>query len=168
MAFRISELQAAGRSGVRVRKSLDETKRAGGKTAFLCHSHADRDLAIGVVNLLQQAGWDIYVDWADATMPETPNRQTAENIKGKIRSLNLFFFLATPNSVNSRWCPWEIGYADGTKVIDSILIIQTQDGGGRFYGNEYLQLYRRLDRDQLGQLKYYEPGAVTGRSPLYL
>lgn len=38
---------------------------------------------------------------------------TPATIKQKIRDLTSFLFLATPNSIASRWCPWEIGYADG-------------------------------------------------------
>ena len=37
-------------------------------------------------------------------------------------------YLATPNSAKSRWCPWEIGYADGKKDPRSIVVIATSDG----------------------------------------
>lgn len=39
-------------------------------------------------------------------------------------------------------------YADGKKPLDAIIIVRTSDQG-RFYGNEYLQLYRRLDPSTL-------------------
>lgn len=77
-------------------------------------------------------------------MPDKPDRRTAERIQQRIAELDWFFFLATENSMRSRWCPWEIGYADGKKPLDSILILQTKDSLGHYYGNEYLQLYRSL------------------------
>ena len=83
------------------------------QTAFLSHSHKNADLAKGVQAFLQAEGWDVYIDWEDSGMPESPNRETAERIQAKIRDLNWFLFLATKNSTESRWCPWEIGYADG-------------------------------------------------------
>src|SRR5262249_25705220 len=88
---------------------------------------------------------------------ETPNRETAKRIQAKIIELDWFLFLATANSMSSRWCPWEIGYADGKKQIDQIFIIPTQDGQ-KTHGNEYLQLYRRIDLAATGQLGTWRPG----------
>jgi hypothetical protein len=124
--------------------TVNEAKRAGYQTAFLSHSHKDAELAKGVQGFLQAQGWYVYIDWEDTTMPDTPDRRTAERIQQRIIELDWFFFLATDNSMKSRWCPWEIGYADGKKLLDSILILQTKDNSGNYYGNEYLQLYRYL------------------------
>jgi len=132
-----------------VRKSASEGRAQDKRTAFLCHSHLDADLAKGLQGYLARNGWEVYIDWEDATMPERPDRRTAEKIQSKIRDLEMFFFLATRNSMSSRWCPWEIGYADGVKR-DRILIIPTQDSQGNTHGNEYLELYRHLDTAQSG------------------
>lgn len=88
-------------------------------------------------------------------MPDRPDRITAEKIQEKIRSLEMFFFLATENSMASRWCPWEIGYADGVKDLNRVLIIPTADSRGKAYGNEYLQLYRHLDTAQVGGIGHF-------------
>lgn len=111
----------------RVRKSLSEARLTGYPTAFLSHSHKDAALAKGLQNFLQQQGWDVYIDWEDTAMPDRPNRETANRVQTKIVELDLFLFLATQNSMASRWCPWELGYADGKKSNDSILIVQTAD-----------------------------------------
>jgi hypothetical protein len=116
MPLTYSQLRAAASSPLRTR-SLSEARAAGYQTAFLSHSHADRDLAKGFMKLLEEAGWRVYVDWDDATMPPVPNRITAAKIKTKIVEY-WFLFVATSNSMSSRWCPWEIGYADGKKPID--------------------------------------------------
>lgn len=124
--------------------SLREALAADKDTAFLCHSHKDQSLVKGVVKLLNEGGWNVYVDWLDEELPSAPNSETAEKIRGKIVQMNWFLFLATANSVSSRWCPWEIGIADGKKANRKILIIATEDDAGNWYGNEYLHLYRRL------------------------
>lgn len=111
--------------------------------------------------MLGEAGWRAYVDWADADMPETPDRQTARRIQTKILESDYFLFLATLNSMSSRWCPWEIGYADGKKHIEQIVVIPTADGSTT-HGNEYLQLYRRLDLAAFGGLAVWEPGEESG------
>jgi hypothetical protein len=104
------------------------------------------------VHLLAEAGWDVYVDWLDPVMPATPDRVTAEAIQGRIRRADFFLFLATHNSRASRWCPWGIGYADGVKTVDRLLIIPTIDEDGTTHGNEYLQLYRHIDAAASGGL----------------
>lgn len=106
----------------------------------------------GLIALLREAGWTLYVDWADTSMPPKPDRITATKIKSRIKQTRYFLFLATPNSVQSRWCPWEIGYADGVKAIDDIIIVPTQDDRGNYYGNEYLQLYCQIDEMASGKL----------------
>lgn len=90
-------------------------------------------------------------------MPSKPNRETAQKIKEKIKRFDWFLYLATANSASSRWCPWEIGYADGVKNIDKIVIIPTRDSAGRNHGNEYLDLYRNVDVAQSGGYGLFYP-----------
>jgi len=137
-------------------------RRMGQMSAFLCHSHKDRTLAEGLQQLLKDAGVDLYIDWQDPEMPDQPNRETADRIKNRIAQTDRFIFLATENSMKSRWCPWEIGIADGRKQNDHILLVPTQDARGSYYGNEYLQLYRRIDENTLRQLSVFRPGWASG------
>lgn len=135
---------------------IKEAKASKKQTAFLCHSHKDATLAKSTQAFLQAHGWDIYIDWDDSTMPDRPNRDTASKIQHSIRDLDWFLFLATQNSMSSRWCPWEIGYADGVKALDTILVIPTSDYAGA-HGNEYLGLYRHISIEQTGRYAVYRP-----------
>jgi len=158
MPINVSTLRAASaRRRPDEARSLQEAHALHLKTVFLCHSHRDSDFVTGLVTLLREAGWRIYVDWADASMPDRPNRETAARIKQRIVSTHYFLFLATSNSMASRWCPWEIGYADGKKPIDAILICPTTDGMTT-HGSEYLDLYRRVDVSTALQLAVWQPG----------
>lgn len=112
------------------------------RTAFLCHSHKDRELAKGLKVLLREQGVTLYIDWEDVSMPEKPNKETADKIRVHILRADVFLFLATANSKASRWCPWELGYADGRGR--SIYIVPTTDGSNN-YGNEYLELYPHIN-----------------------
>ena len=127
------------------------------KTAFLCHSHNDQDLVSAMQDFLWRNGWKIYVDWQDTTMPDQPNRETAEKIQGKIRDNDWFLFLATANSMASRWCPWEIGYADAAKGKNAVIVIPTRDAIGS-HGNEYVELYRRIDQAPDGRIVEFTQG----------
>lgn len=153
-----SILAYAGRADVRKsERVVEEARQAGKQTAFLSHSHKDSELARGLQGFLQAQGWLVYIDWEDASMPPKPDRETARKIKGKIKRLDWFLYLATANSALSRWCPWEIGYADGEKDIDKIVIIPTRDSVGRNHGNEYLDLYRNVDNAQGGSYGLFGP-----------
>lgn len=157
MALEQSELRQAA---VRNTTSKSFTAAYGQKRGFLCHSHQDRDLALGLQQRLKEDGLDLYIDWQDAAMPPQPNRETASRIQAAIRSAHVFLFLATQNSMASRWCPWEIGYADGVKQTPQIAIVPTRDSAGNFHGNEYLQLYRRIDKETAtGTLRWYSAGS---------
>lgn len=125
------------------------TKTAGTSPAtrlFLSHSHKDIDLAKGLATELLAAGlgFTVYIDSLDHSLPSSPNRETAQRIKEIIQISDFFIFLATKNSKASRWCPWEIGYADGVLDIDQIVMAPFKDDEG-IHGNEYLSLYRRID-----------------------
>jgi hypothetical protein len=154
---------ASFRSGLaKSASTFTEARALGVRTAFLCHSHDDESMVRGLLNLFQEDGWRVYVDWQDPAMSDKPTRETAEKIKLTIRAMDYFLFLATPNSVTSRWCPWEIGYADGEKAVDHILIIPTTDRTGSWYGNEYLQLYRKIDEAKDGKLGVWNPNETGG------
>ena len=114
-------------------------------TVFLSHSHKDKELVEGLIELLAEQGFHIYVDWNDSSMPRITRGATARKIKERIKELQLFFFLATENGLTSKWCPWELGVADSFKKWENILIIPVADPSGRFKGNEYLQIYKHLE-----------------------
>lgn len=134
------------------------------RSAFLCHSHNDQQLVKGLIVILKESGVDLYVDWMDESMPEKPNKITDQKIQTRIKQADIFIFLATSNSKASRWCPWEIGYADG--VNKSIFIVPTSDGYNT-YGNEYLDLYAYIDSGTFkltGKPGYFvtKPGETSG------
>lgn len=143
----------------------DAASRLGARLAFLSHSHKDRHLAIGLQQLLREAGWVLYIDWQDSTMPDSPNEITANKIKAKIDQASVFLYLSTANSDASRWCPWEIGYADKSRTPERIFIVPTQDERGTAHGNEYLKLYKRIDVKSLYEtaLHIYEANSITGK-----
>lgn len=164
MPVSVAELQQASYR-YSERRTLTEARAAQLQTAFLCHSHKDEDLAKGLQVRLRENGWDVYIDWQDTAMPPTPDRRTAERIQGKIKTCDWLLYLATPNSSTSRWCPWEIGYADGVKGRLRILIVTTQSSG-ETYGAEYLQLYRQVSESTTGGWHMYEAGVTQGGKEL--
>lgn len=148
-------------------ESIVESARARGEqTAFLSHSHTDAALAKRIQSFLKDQGWHVYIDWEDAAMPNKPSKETASNIKARIKRFDWFLFLATQNSMASRWCPWEIGFADGIKPHERIIVLPTKDRVGTTHGNEYLDLYRHLDKSFTYGAVVRDAGRLAGGTPL--
>lgn len=142
-------------------KSLNEATAARKKIAFLSHSHLDQKRAKGLQVLLAEQGWDVFIDWEHSTLDGRPSKETATWLQQAIVRCDWLLYLATQNSAKSRWCPWEVGYADGKKSNASIVVVMTRDSGGT-YGSEYLDLYRRIV-DVNGKLIIAEPGMASAR-----
>jgi len=130
---------------------------------FLSHSHKDKELVEGLIETLAHySEISIYVDWQDSTMPRVTSRETAQKIKERIANLDYFLILGTKNAMESRWVPWEIGIADTTKSADKIAIIPVINLNEKFQGNEYLQLYKRIEIAQSQTLGVFAPNADKG------
>lgn len=111
---------------------------------FLSHSNLDSDLAKGFVNKVRSFGINVYFDLYDSTLILPPDRNTAVKLRTRIKNATHFILLATKNSVTvSRWCPWELGCADGFAI--PISIVQTKDEKGQEWGAEYLELYHSIE-----------------------
>jgi len=142
--------------------SLEDAKAAGLQTAYLSYSTKDHFLAEGLQVLLKDRGWNVFVVWEEATMSEKPTPETAEKIQAVIRNCDWFLFLATANSTVSCWCFWELGYAEGVKPFDSVLIVPTKDDDDVWHGGDYLQLYRHIEVTSSQRFGAFRPGENRG------
>jgi len=126
---------------------------------FLSHSHYDKNVVEEAKIFFENLGINIYVDWADQTMPENTNGTTATRIKNQIISGNdKFVLLATNSAVASKWCNWEVGIADPFKLPSKkIALLPLADNSGTWNGNEYFQIYPRIERNltKAGSYNYF-------------
>lgn len=143
------------------KRSIKTASSAFAKTIFLSHSHHDKLLVEGLKNLLASVGVELYIDWLDDNMPAVTSRETAEKLKSRIKSCNLFMLLATANALNSKWVPWEIGVADGVKSLAQIILVPVADDTGRFPGSEYLQIYNKLETDPASTPFITSPNGIS-------
>lgn len=125
---------------------LVESQKASYKaTIFLSHSHKDKDLVEQVALFLMDQGVYVYVDWKDSSMPEITSATTANNIKSRIRTCDSFIVLASNNAIDSKWVPWELGFADAAKGINNVYIFPVADNNGVWRGSEYFDLYQKVE-----------------------
>ena len=111
-------------------------------TVFLSHKHDEsEELIEQVKGFFAGLGAKTYIDWQDKDMPQVTNSETAEKLKRRIRDSNKFVILATPQSINSNWIPWEIGLADQMKGLSNIAILPIVNDANTWDRREYYRLY---------------------------
>lgn len=137
-------------------ESSSESKFYADTTIFLSHSHDD--LADGSVNkaivFLRKVGVRVYIDSHDTSMPPFTNAETANKLKRAIKENDKFILLATNSAINSKWCNWELGLGDAHKYINKIALFPLIDTVGTWKGNEYLQIYPRIE--EVGTSEMYK------------
>jgi len=117
-----------------------------GKTVFLSHSSKDKEQLPAVISILENHGGRVYVDSEDDRLPNAPNRETADILRGTVKSCSKFVLFVTTNSKDSKWIPWELGMADGEKSTWYVALFPTADKSYEqsWSETEYLDLYQRI------------------------
>lgn len=113
---------------------------------FLSHSYLDKDLVLTLVQLFTNAGYYVYVDWIDDVQLDRNNVTvaTANFIKSRIKQCKGLSYISTSNIVSSKWCPWELGIADGL-YSGKACILPVLNQGDSYNGQEYLKLYPYIE-----------------------
>lgn len=136
------EIGDADRTALRKRAE----DRSPNGTTFLSHSSRDQELVVGAIRVLEGHGATVYIDKKDSSLPPYTNEQTAQTLKDRINQSRKFVLLASENSNQSKWVPWELGLADGYKGIGKVAIfpnVQSNENTA-WTSWEYLGLYDRI------------------------
>ncbi|GAA0755677.1 hypothetical protein GCM10017620_07420 [Brevundimonas intermedia] len=114
---------------------------------FLSHSVRDASLVMGVKRILEEAGKTVYVDWiSDPNLDRNAvTGATAERLRHRMRKCDACFYLFSRHSRRSRWMPWELGFFDGHNGNVAILPLIPPTGELDFTGEEYLEIYPKID-----------------------
>ena len=131
---------------------------------FLSHSFHDAEIIAGVARLIEQDGTSVYVDWRDDPLLDrsrvTP--ETAGRLRERMAHCRFLLYATSPNTTNSRWMPWELGYFDGLRGGKVGILPVVSRMGETFVGQEYLGLYPRYERIPFTQLGLHL-GKYTGK-----
>ena len=123
---------------------------------FICHTSKDKDeirkLKAYFKNVEKK---DAYVDWIDD--PELDrsniNEKTATRLQLRMQHSDKLYFVISKNSADSKWMPWELGYFNGRKGIQNIVIYPIYDVKEEeifdFVGQEYLKIYKLYKHSEI-------------------
>jgi len=147
------ELASTYRSTKTILKDAGSTSRTS-FDVFLSHSKMDEKYVLGAKRILEEKGLSVYIDWLEDPQLDRSmvNKETADYLRKRMKQCKLLFYLHTPNSSISKWCPWELGFFDGhTNSTERTMIFPLVSSGGSFKGQEYLELYPIVDIDHIGK-----------------
>ena len=81
---------------------------------------------------------------------------SCKNLCCGIKGNDKFVLLATNSAITSKWCNWEVGIGDIYKLSSrKIALLPLAENSGVWNGNEYLQIYPRIEKDSFKNNEYY-------------
>lgn len=108
---------------------------------FLVHSTSDKGIAALVNSAIQSAGLKVFVASTDIAAGNKWQNQ----IRDAISQTKCVLMLVTPNSVNSKWLPFEAGMA----IYAGKPIFTLHDGLGTTELPSFIQRYRVSGLEEL-------------------
>lgn len=110
---------------------------------FLSHAVKDAKIVLGVKNWLEENGMKVYVDWINDRHLDRSKvtSKTADTLRVRMRQSKSLLYIATDNSSQSKWMPWELGYFDGYSSGKVAILPILNHQYESFSGQEYLGIY---------------------------
>ncbi|KQY61831.1 TIR domain-containing protein [Nocardioides sp. Root140] len=120
----------------------------GNYDVFLSHSFSDALLILGLKRTLEADGLTVYVDWLEDPQLDrrSVNATTAAHLREQMKRCKSLVYATSQNASTSRWMPWELGFFDGTHGPEKVAICPITTGTGTYTGEEYLGLYKTLEK----------------------
>lgn len=114
------------------------------KRIFLSYRRKDKDYVAPLVDFLKKRGVNVYIDYLDETLPDTPSPETAGILRQRINQSDKLILFATPNSKESKWIPWELGLGDGFLKYENVAILPVTNNSSSWDEQEYYQIYGHI------------------------
>lgn len=117
---------------------------------FLSHSSNDKELIAGLILLLKDLGYTVYVDWFDPKLNHnnvTP--ETAAVLRTRMSQCKSMIYAFSENASNSKWMPWELGYFDALRDSKIAVLPILKNSKNSYIGSEYVGLYYHIQIDRI-------------------
>lgn len=74
---------------------------------FLSHSYLDKELIYSLIELFNESGYSVYVDWKVDTQLDRSkvNADTADLLRTRMQDCQGLAYVSTTNITQSKWCP---------------------------------------------------------------
>ena len=123
---------------------------------FISYSWNDVKFASLVMQLLENCGYKVYIDFEDNSLSRSNvTKQTALNLIDKMRKCKCLLYLHSPSASVSKWCPWELGCFSGMKNFRCAYIPLLNSADEYFKNQEYLKIYPYVDYETIANKDTY-------------
>lgn len=101
-------------------------KQYGINCVFISHQKADASFCRHIADYLTKAGIDVYFDEYDKNLKEYYQNNNPKGvvncIKKGIQQSSHMLCVISPNTLGSKWVPWEVGYGYDTTQIAALTL----------------------------------------------
>lgn len=88
---------------------------------FISHQKKDAEVARKIADYLEDAGIDTYFDQYDNSIDRSDPNSVVQAIRTGIENSTHMIVVFSPNTFESMWVPWEIGYAYNSQIALNVL-----------------------------------------------
>jgi len=147
-------------------ESINQQNRQNHFDIFLSHSSKDKTLILGIKKFIEESGYSVYIDWVDDPQLDRAdvNVQTADVLRTRMKQSKFLVYVDSNNATTSKWMPWELGYFDGYKPNKIGILPIRQYSEGSYTGQEYLDLYPKLEKNSSQILHEFKYSQFKGSS----
>jgi hypothetical protein len=123
---------------------------------FFSYSSHNQKFALMIVQLLQQAGYSVYIDVYDNRLQSKElNKNVAKILASVMNKCSGLIYLHSSSAKVSKWCPWELGYFSGKHKFMCANMPLTNNDEEKYEGQEYLNMYKQVEYEKIkGTSKY--------------
>lgn len=153
-------------------ESINETRGfslSANQIVFLSYRRKDKEYVKPIVDLLHSLRVNVYIDYLDQQLPDTPDSKTAALLRERIQQSDKFILVATPNSKDSKWIPWELGLGDGFDGYENTIILPVTNNVYSWDEQEYFGIYGYVKEvDSTNKLRTDWAIFYPDREPIWL
>lgn len=80
---------------------------------FISHKKEDTQEAKALAERVRQLGFSCYLDVFDPELADKSAGALAQHIRSELRGALALLFYVSPQAIESKWMPWELGFFDG-------------------------------------------------------
>ncbi len=121
----------------------------GQPTIFLSYHANDAHLLKDVASFLYSQGYDLYIDWLDEEASEIAISTHAKKVKDKIKGLDKFILIGTPEALKANWNNWQLGFADAYKYPYKLAVFPIVECNNTTWCCDYLNTYPHIIYDEI-------------------
>lgn len=109
-----------------------QRKQLGIKCVFISHQKADAPICRHIADYLIGAGIDVYFDEYDKDLKfyrQSNNaKRVVDSIRKGIQQSSHMLCVISPNTLHSKWVPWEVGYGYDKTTLAALTLKGITDG----------------------------------------